>query len=75
MSEGCLQKSNTTRSFLSLSLALSIYVSLYLSPFLSLSRLLLVGTVFRGREIACLDVALGPLPGLAAALGPLAWLT
>ena len=33
--------------------------------------LLLVGTVFRGREIACLAAALGPLACLAAALGPL----
>ena len=36
--------------------------------------LLLVGIVFRGREIACLAAALGPLASLAAALCPLAWL-
>ena len=37
--------------------------------------LLLVSIGFRGREIACLAAALGPLACLDKALGPLAWLT
>ena len=36
----------------------------------SLSRLLVVSIDFRGREMACLAAALGPLACLAAALCP-----
>ena len=41
------------------------------SPF-SLSRLLVLDIDFKGREIACLAAALGPLARLAAAIGPVA---
>ena len=55
---------------------LSISLSLSFSPqslYLSLSRLLVVGIDFRGREIACLAAAaaLGPLDYLAEELGVL----
>ena len=54
-------------------MSLSIYI--YISIYLSLSRLFVVGTNFRGREIVCLATMLGPLACLAAELDSQAWLT
>ena len=50
-------------------------ICISLVPTLSVSRLLLVSIGFRGREIAFLAAALGPLACLAAAVVALAWFT